>query len=278
VVIIRHRIYVLTKGIKMNKIFLFSLVLLLSSCTSLNTPENNTIKRGEQLYQISTINALLAGIYDGNLQVRDVKKNSDFGLGTFNGINGEMIVHEGIVYQVLSNGLVIEADADTGVPFASAHFFIADLNSTIQDITSYNTLKSKLNLYTECKNYPCAFKIQGTFNSIKVRSEIKASKPYPPLAEYMSKNQKFFSAKNIKGTLIGYALPQYFENINVPGYHFHFLSDDKSFAGHVLELSLKKATLQLDQLFKLNLVLLRNTEFTASDLKTKKDDLDKVEK
>jgi acetolactate decarboxylase len=262
----------------MNKIFIFSLVLLLTSCSSINTPENNTVQRGEQLYQISTINALLAGIYDGDLQVKDVKKNSDFGLGTFNGINGEMIVHEGAVYQVLSNGSVVEADDNTGVPFASAHFFLADINSTIQDINSYNTLKSKLNLYTQCKNYPCAFKIHGTFNNIKVRSEVKASKPYPPLAEYMSKNQKFFTAKNIKGTLIGYDLPQYFEKLNVPGYHFHFISDDKSFGGHVLELSLKTATLQLDQLFKFNLVLLRNTEFTTSDLKTKKSDLDKVEK
>jgi len=262
----------------MKFIFLFTALFLISGCITTNTYQSKPLKQGVQLYQISTINALLAGLYDGNLHVSDVQKNSDFGLGTFDAINGEMIVHEGIVYQVLADGSVVQAKANTGVPFAAVHFFLSDVDSTLQNLSTYNKLKSELDLFTQCKNYPCAFKIHGTFNSIKVRSEPKASKPYPPLAEHIIKNQTFFNANNIKGTLIGYALPEYFQKINIPGYHFHFISDDKKFGGHVLELSLKNASVQLDQLFDLNLALLRNTNFENNSLKTKAEDLNKVEK
>ena len=233
---------------------------------------------GIELYQISTIDALLAGIYEGDFNVSDVASHGNFGLGTFDGIDGEMIVHNGIVYQVLYTGEVREANLSTGVPFASAHNFLADKTAYLSKIHTYDALKITLNTYAQCKNYPCAFKIHGTFDYIKTRSEQKASKPYPPLAEYISQNQKFFTANNISGTLIGYALPKYLENLNVAGYHFHFISDDLSFGGHVLELSLADATMQLDRLFKVNLALLRTPEFENSTLESAKNDIDKVEK
>ncbi len=248
-------------------------LLLISGCNTLNIT-----KKGEQLYQISTIDALLAGLYDGDLHVSDVQRNGDFGLGTFDGIDGEMVVHEGIVYQVLSTGAVVKADANTGVPFASVHHFLSDFNATLKEIKSYDALKSVLDNYTQCKNYPCAFKIQGTFDYVKTRSAPKASKPYPPLAEYITENQNFFTSEHINGTLIGYALPGYFKQLNVPGYHFHFISDDKKFGGHVLQVSLKNATLELDRLFDVKLKLLRTSEFEKSTLQSEEDDLDEVEK
>ena len=253
-------------------------LLFVSGCNNSNLSEIQIVKKGEQLYQVSTIDALLAGLYDGNLHVKDVQENGDFGLGTFDGIDGEMIVHEGTVYQVLSTGSIVKADADRGVPFASVHHFLSDLNATLESISTYDALKSALDRYTQCKNYPCAFKIHGTFNYVKARSAPKASKPYPPLAEYISENQNFFTAKDVTGTLIGYALPAYFEKFNVPGYHFHFISDDRSFGGHVLEVSLKNASVELDRLFDMKLMLLRTPEFKKSTLQSEEDDLDEVER
>lgn len=263
------------------KFFLKSMLIItlaitlffISACDTLSVT-----KKGEQLYQVSTIDALLAGLYDGDLHVSDVQQNGDFGLGTFDGIDGEMIVHDGTVYQVLSTGAVVKADVDMGVPFASVHHFLSDFNTTLKEIKSYDALKLALNSYTQCKNYPCAFKIQGTFNYIKARSAPKASKPYPPLAEYITENQNFFTSKNINGTLIGYSLPGYFKQLNVSGYHFHFISDDKKFGGHVLELVLKDASLELDRLFDVRLKLLRTSEFEKSTLQSQENDLDKVEK
>ncbi|MEA1892692.1 MAG: acetolactate decarboxylase [Campylobacterota bacterium] len=263
------------------KIIYLVIILLFTSCNDSNLHVNlneDKTEAGTQLYQISTIQALLAGLYDGDLTVGDLQEHGDFGIGTFNGIDGEMIVYDGTVYQVKSDGHVYVADKTTGVPFACVHFFQSDINTTLNNITSYEALKTSLNGYKECKNYPCAFKIDGTFNYIKTRSEPKASKPYPPLAEYITDNQVYFEAQNISGTLIGYVLPQYFEKVNVVGYHLHFLSDDKTFGGHVLELSLNSANIQLDKLYEFKLSLLKTTEFENSSLEHDKDAVDKVEK
>ncbi len=234
--------------------------------------------KGETVYQVSTIDALLAGYYDGNKTVEDIKENGDFGLGTFNGIDGEMIVLNGSVYQVKSTGKILEAKDNIGVPFATVHFFKSDIDDTLQNITSYKDLQNKLNSYKECKNYPCGFKIEGTFSYIKTRSEPKASKPYLPLAKHIGDNQTFFETNNVQGILIGYYLPKYFAKLNVPGYHFHFLSDDKKFGGHVLSVAVKNTQLYIDKLYNVKLALLKTKEFEKATLQVADGDLEKVEK
>jgi alpha-acetolactate decarboxylase len=251
--------------------FIFILFFCLASFTFSQTFEN-------RLYQISTIDALLAGYYDGDKTIQDIKKHGDFGLGTFNGIDGEMIVYEGIIYQAKSTGEIIKVDNTNGVPFASVNFFNSDYDENIKNIKSYEDLKTFLDQYKACKNYPCAFMIEGDFNYIETRSAPKASKPYPPLVEHITKTQNIFKKSNIKGVLIGYYLPKYFAKFNVPGYHFHFLSDEKDFGGHVLQLAIKKASLSLDRLYDIDLALLQTKEFEKGNIKIGKDDLEKVEK
>lgn len=232
----------------------------------------------DKLYQVSTIDALLAGYYDGDKNVSELKSKGDFGLGTFNGIDGEMVVYEGVIYHVKSDGKVYKADDKNGVPFASVHFFQSEKQDALQNFSTYKLLQNKLDTYKECKNYPCAFKIEGFFDFMKVRAAPKANKPYPPLAEHIKQTQKFFEAKAIRGTLIGYYLPKYFAKLNVPGYHFHFLSSDKNFGGHVLELSLKDGVVEIDKLFNIEVSLLQTDNFEKGNLKVGENDLEMVEK
>ncbi len=243
--------------------YLIILAALFYGCGS---SESSTLDKEGSLYQVSTINALLSGIYDGDVSVRDVARHGDFGLGTFDGIDGEMVVFDGVVYQVRYDGNVTKAGADTGVPFASVHHFISDENGTLDAIVSYQALEQALNEDTACQNYPCAFRIHGQFQSIKVRSEPKVSRPYPPLSAYISANQTFFTAADINGTLIGYRFPEYFSNINVAGYHFHFLSDERNFGGHVLELSLRHAVIERDLLSGFELALPLTSAFAEANL------------
>jgi len=258
------------------RILILTIILIfLLGCGAKN---DMNIRNNHALYQVSTIQALLAGLYDGDKKVTNLHAHGDFGLGTFDGINGEMIVYEGNVYQVRSNGKVSIANENEGVPFASVHFFLPEQNNALDNIATFDALKTTLNNYKQCNNYPCAFKIHGSFEYVKTRSEPKASKPYPPLADYISNNQTFFNANDINGTIIGYKLPPSFATLNVTGYHFHFLSDDKRFGGHLLEVSLKNAIVELDVLYDFELALLRTKAFDDSDLKTKEGDLDKVEK
>jgi acetolactate decarboxylase len=230
------------------------------------------------LYQISTIDALLAGHYDGDKTVAELKQKGDFGLGTFDGIDGEMVVYNGVVYHVKSTGEIVKADEDAGVPFASVHFFQTQKGGVLSKVATYKKLKTALDNYKQCKNYPCAFKITGKFNYLKTRAAPKAQKPYPPLAEHITKTQKFFESENIRGTLIGYNLPKYFAKLNVPGYHFHFLSDDKKFGGHVLELALDNGEVDINVLSDFELSLLKTESFEKGSIEVGIDDLEKVEK
>jgi len=251
------------------------LAALLYGCGS---SESSAVDREGSLYQVSTITALLSGIYDGDVNVGNVAEHGDFGLGTFDGIDGEMVVYDGVVYQVRYDGNVTVAHESTGVPFASVHHFISDRNGSLGAVASYQALEEALNEDTECRNYPCAFRIHGQFKSIKVRSEPKASQPYPPLSAYITENQTFFNAADINGTLIGYRFPEYFSNINVSGYHFHFLSDERTFGGHVLELSLDQALLERDLLPYFELALPRTAAFSESNLSSDEAAVNQVER
>ena len=261
----------------MKKVYM-SLWVVIVLVSSVFGGENPKVVNTDTLYQVSTIDALLSGYYDGDKKVSDLKMHGDFGLGTFNGIDGEMVVEDGIVYQVKGTGKVRVAEDTLGVPFASIHFFKPESERKIHDISSYENLKKALDTESLCQNYPCAFKIDGLFDFVKTRSEPKASKPYPALAQYIREKQNFFEAKHIQGTLIGYYMPTYFSKVNVTGYHFHFISEDKQFGGHVLDLVLKRGTMKLDMLYDVNLALLKTHAFEMGTIKSTKQDLDEVEK
>ena len=259
-------------------VFSVAIMMILQGCnaTSPKQPENPAHIQSP-LYQISTIDALLSGLFDGSHTVRDVREHGDFGLGTFDGIDGEMVMLHGEVYQVKSDGSIIVADEQMGVPFASVHFFHSSDSRAVSSLGSYAQLKTALDGYGQCRNYPCAFKLTGRFAYVKTRSAPKATKPYPELAEHISKKQNFFIADDVEGTLIGYKLPDYFEMFNVPGYHFHFLSHDRSFGGHVLEVQIESAVLKVQRLNDIEVSLLRTEAFEKSDLESSDDALDIVE-
>src|ERR1700722_19599243 len=77
-------------------------------------------RRSSEVYQTSTMGALLDGVYDGDVTIRELLQHGDFGLGTFNGLDGEMLVLDGVCYQLRGDGSAQVADADQRTPFALA--------------------------------------------------------------------------------------------------------------------------------------------------------------
>ncbi|MDO9631420.1 MAG: acetolactate decarboxylase, partial [Humidesulfovibrio sp.] len=75
------------------------------------------------LVQIGVIDALLAGGYDGSVPVRELPRLGDIGLGTFDALDGEMVILDGVVYQVPASGLVRRADLRVTTPFAQVAWF-----------------------------------------------------------------------------------------------------------------------------------------------------------
>jgi hypothetical protein len=70
------------------------------------------------LYQVSTAGALVEGLYQGAVSVGVVREHGDFGLGTFEELDGEMVVLDGIAYRVGGDGAVTVVDDEAGTPFA----------------------------------------------------------------------------------------------------------------------------------------------------------------
>ncbi len=94
------------------------------------------------LFQVSTIDALLEGIYDGDITCRELKSHGDFGIGTFNGLDGEMIELGGNIYQCRADGVAYPADDSTKVPFAAVTFFEPDKTVLLDKATGYSIVRA----------------------------------------------------------------------------------------------------------------------------------------
>ena len=228
---------------------LLSLMLLIpTACLPL--PGNsdyavNPVSQRETLTQVSTINALMAGVYDGVTTCGDLKTYGDFGVGTFQSLDGEMVVLDGKIYQVKADGVAYAVADSLKTPFAAVTFFDTDSEQKLADISGLDKLQQTLDKAMPSSNIFCAIKIEGTFSYVKTRSVPAQNKPYPPLVE-VTKNQPTFELNNVTGTIVGFKCPPYVTGVNVAGYHLHFLNDKKNAGGHLLEAKLTQATVKYD--------------------------------
>jgi len=201
----------------------------------------------ETLYQGSTIEALLAGNYEGVASVEKIKSQGDVGLGAFAGLDGEMIILDGVVYKAARTGKVTAENDNVQSPFYAVTSFEADIadkiNGGAMDLAS---LRTTLDGLRKRNDLPYAIVIKGKFQSIKVRSVGPYQKPFPLLSDAI-KEQSVFDYHEISGRLVGFWMPAYMGNTNAAGYHLHFLSDDCQKGGHVLDLTLSDAEISMDE-------------------------------
>ncbi|CAH1851491.1 acetolactate decarboxylase [Convivina intestini] len=195
------------------------------------------------LYQHSTLADLTAGLFSGTLPVSQLLQHGNTGIGTGDGLDGELIILDGIVYQVTSSGKVNKLQPTDKVPFATVHFAnyakVATYSGLDKDQTLERISKEKL-----WQNIFYSFALEGTFKYLKVRAVCKQEKPYSTLLE-ASKEQAIFVAQNISGKMIGHYSPKLYHGVAVGGFHYHFISDDHSFGGHVLDFQINQAELGL---------------------------------
>ncbi|MCX5725918.1 MAG: acetolactate decarboxylase [Candidatus Saganbacteria bacterium] len=197
------------------------------------------------LFQYSILNSLYAGNYDGIIGFDTLSRKGNFGIGTFDKLDGEMICLDGIFYQVKSDGKVSIVKNSMKCPFAQISFFAPQISLAAPSKMSLSGLASFIDSKIASKNLFYAVKITGEFEYVKARSVPPQKKPYPPLTEVV-KTQSIFELKDLKGTLVGYRYPDYIGGINSPGYHFHFLDDTKTSGGHILDLTIKNGTVSID--------------------------------
>ena len=199
------------------------------------------------LYQYATVGALQAGVYEGNLTLGELKKRGDFGLGTFNGVDGELVVNQGKFYRIHSSGAVSEVSDCDHAALAFVKFFKVDLSFTIQsaDITLEQLQKRIASLLAGDQLY--AIRIRGTFSKLTARASALAQKPYQPLKEHLDQNQVIFNLADTTGVAVGFLVPTSMEHVNIPGFHFHYISDDLMSGGHVFDFTADELIVEIDQ-------------------------------
>lgn len=248
-------------------------VLILSSCSKEPVPEN---PKTRILVQVSVIDALLQGLYDGYYPIGDIPKLGNYGLGTFDALDGEMVVFNDTVFQVVSTGEVKTPSADVLSPFAAVTFFEADTAFQLNDL-SFDSIKNSLNTYLPTFNIFYIIKMKGEFSYMKTRSVPKQSKPYPPLAE-VTATQPEFEFENVSGDIIGFYCPAYAQGINVTGLHLHFLNGSRTAGGHILDFKLKSGTMELGYLLDYRLILPTGGDFYGGDFTVdRSNDLEQAE-
>ncbi len=236
---------------------LAAMVLLLAcSCAGLGP----TVGR-DTVSQTSTITALLEGCYDGVETCGALKERGDLGIGTFDRLDGEMILLDGAVYQARADGAVLRAPDSARVPFASVTRFGTPPMKVLGACGDLDALKAKLDaLRPEGGNLFYAIRVEGVFDRVKFRSVPAQTKPYPKLTEVAAR-QPVFEKSGIRGTLVGFWCPEYAKTLNLAGYHLHFISDDRKSGGHLLGCTLREGWAAAEAKHELRLNLPRNEAF-----------------
>lgn len=190
-----------------------------------------------KLFQLSTYSELFKGKYDGKLSIGELKKHGDFGIGTFQGMDGEMVVVDGVVYQVEISGNATPAPDKMKTPFASVTFFTPDQKFRVGKIKSMKELQTAVEAHLTDKEAVYAVRIyNGKFDHLRLRSISKQKKPYPVLTEVIKRQNAFILEKE-EATLVGFWAPEKLKDTLVPGLHLHGLLTGKKVGGHVLDLS-----------------------------------------
>lgn len=241
--------------------FLLTLIMMHMSCV----PDKvDIVAKQDTIYQVSILDALMTGIYDGETTIKELKTHGDFGLGTFNALDGEMIVLDREVYQIAADGVTKKIEDSIKTPFAVLTFFIADTVICIKDTVDKQQLETVIDHLLSGRNIPIAIKITGDFLNIRTRSVPRQTRPYPPLPDVL-KNQPEFALKNVTGTIAGFRLPVYMKNINAPNYHFHFITTDRSAGGHLLDFTARNLTIEIDTKHHIAIQLPHDNDFRNMD-------------
>ncbi len=228
------------------------------------------MKKSNTLFQVSTLNSLMLGDYEGAITVKDLLKHGDTGIGTYDGLDGEAIVLNGKCYNGRADGKVYEMDENDKLPFTTVCHFDESVEEKEISFNSIEDFKAKIDKELSGKlsgihNHFYMIKMYGTFN-VRVRSCFKQEKPYEPLYK-VACDQRENEYHNEEGYVIGVYCPNYVSGMNLFGWHIHFLNKELTHGGHILKVAtVGNAKYKINKLTTWELFLPEDSDFTNVDL------------
>ena len=215
-----------------------------------------------RITQVAIIDTLLCGMYDGSATVGQLKSWGNTGIGTMDHLDGEMLVVDGVVYQVKYDGSVNRPANSETIPFATVVNFVPTKRIQLKNIKSFKDFEEQIPQYVTNRNVPVAVRFTGKFSFMHTRSVERQEKPYRPLVE-ASKNQAEFKFNDISGDMVGFLFPKYVQGMNVPGWHLHFIDKDRRCGGHILNFSLLDGELAICEIYDFRAIFPKGSDHLA---------------
>ena len=257
---VTHRIWLVAMAVILTGLMPFVSATSPDSSASLASNSSKDV-----LFQVSAITALMQGVFEGSMSFKELAMHGDFGIGTLYDLDGELVELDGQFYQVKADGKDYPVNDSQEAPFADVTFFEPDQKILFNGSANQTELQRYLEGQMPSKNIFYAIRIDGTFDYIKTRSVPAQDRPYPTLTEAVA-HQSVFELINQSGTIVGFWSPAYANGVIAPGYHFHFLNENRTAGGHVLDFSLKNASIAIDYTPQFLMVLPENKEFIQANL------------
>lgn len=222
----------------MRRSILLFTVAVAAAALTLPTATAGSIDSG-YLRQIGTYDYLVSPDYDGLGPLGDATSGATIGLGTFDHLNGELVMLGGTIYRVPTTGVPIEVSPSTRTPFVQAIDFTPQSKARVARGTECADLGPVITELAGTTNGIIAVRVHGTFKKLTTRSVPRQSKPYPPLSEVVAE-QVEFDLGRAKATLVGFWQGPSMAGVGAPGLHLHGLTTDRDAGGHVLSCTVGK--------------------------------------
>lgn len=195
-----------------------------------------------QFYSLYTIKN---GIFTGDIKLSEVIKCGNFGIGTFNNIDGELVVIDGKIYRTKADGTAeIVDNLDEKTPYAIVTEFQPEIEHNVAQlnfsdlIDEIDTMRSKLRESILC------IEVAGIFKWVQTRAPEPSYPPYKDLADIIA-DQPSTTFDNINGNVVGFYTPEFLSALGVPDYHFHFIDESRGFGGHLQDLYLDEGVIKI---------------------------------
>ena len=183
--------------------------------------------------QVGTYDYLVQPDYDGLAPVGAVVGESTIGLGTFDRLDGELVMIGGVVYRVGTDGVPRKAALTRTTPWFEGVRFVPQASMRLDEGTECSALVPLINELATTDGGMVAVRLIGTFTTLTARSVPAQSQPYPPLAEVVA-TQTVFPLEGVRATLVGFRTGSDLLGVGAPGLHLHGLTKARDGGGHIL--------------------------------------------
>jgi acetolactate decarboxylase len=232
----------------MIKRFATAAALLLAACGTNPAPNAASPASGSAttVWQLAPAQLLLRGGYDGILPVSEVLRHGNHGLAGADRLDGEMVLVDGQFYQFLASGQVVQPPSTMRLPFAEVTRWEGGRDVRVQPGLVFPAGMGALAPQVPDTNAFYAVRMEGTWDTLVVRTFRAQTRPYPPL-DTATAHQVVDTLVNARGVMVGFRQPPYALPMTLPNYHLHFVTADRSRGGHVLAFRSRDVRMQVSE-------------------------------